>query len=66
MRVFDVRKTTGLQTFWSKWSTWVVYIQDVDTENNMVFASWSGNPPEWYSERIWCKWRLKRPAPERI
>lgn len=61
MTVYDCRLTKGLQRFNSKWSTYNVYVKEVDIENNKVLASWNGNPAEWYSERTWKKWRIKRP-----
>lgn len=61
MVVYDVRKSTGLSVFNSRWSTWSVRIIEIDEENEKVFASWNGNPPEWYHKYTWSKWRLKKP-----
>lgn len=62
MTVYDVRKTTGLAAFNGEWSTWSVHIIEVDAENSRVYASWNGNKPEWYHERTWSRWRLKKPS----
>ena len=61
MIVYDVRKTTRLQSFNSKWSTYTVKIIEIDEENNRVLASWNGNKQEWYYKHSWSKWKLKIP-----
>lgn len=61
MTVYSVKKSTGRSTFISKWQTWTVHIKEIDTVNNKVLASWSGNKPEWFNENSWSKWRIKRP-----
>ncbi len=62
MLVYDVREAKGLHRFNVRWQSWSVVINQIDEENERVFASWSGNSPEWYEKRIWSKWRLKRPV----
>ena len=61
MTVYDVRKTTGLNRFNSKWSTWDVCIKEIDIEKGLVLASWNSNPPQWYGMHTWSKWRINRP-----
>lgn len=61
MTVFEVKRTTGLDSFYGKWSIWPVYIKETDTVNRRVFASWNGNKANWHNEKRWSKWRLKRP-----
>lgn len=62
MTVYDVRKTTGLNRFNSKWEVYPVHIVEVDVEKNLVLASWNNNTPRWNNEKTWSKWRLKRPT----
>lgn len=62
IKVYDVKRATGLHFNMSKWSTWPVFIKEIDIENEMVFASWNGNPERWYNKHTWSKWRLKAPT----
>lgn len=61
MIVYDVKRSTGLHIFNSKWSVWPVKILEVNEQENKVYASWNYNKPEWYCERTWSKWRIKYP-----
>lgn len=38
MKVYRVKKSTGLSKFNSKWETWEIYIKEVDVENERVLA----------------------------
>lgn len=60
--VYDVRHTTGLNRFNSKWSTYPVYVKEIDEQEEMVFASWNGNKGQWFNKNTWSKWRLKTPT----
>lgn len=56
MIVYDVSKHRG-RFLW-----WPVIIVEIDEINKRVYARWNVlNKPEWYYERSWKKWRLKKP-----
>lgn len=59
MKLWDVRKKTSPGG--GKWSTWPVYVKEVDKEKRLVLASWNGNPASWMSERKITGYRAKRP-----
>lgn len=65
MVVYSVRRNTGMQAWYYKYSTWTVSIIEIDVEKRAVMASWNHNPPVWYYESSWKKWRLKAPARQR-
>jgi len=60
MKVYRIEKATGLQRYNSKWNTWAVYIEDIDFENERVFARINART-EWYGKHIWSKWRMEQP-----
>lgn len=59
MTLYDVRRNTGYGHH--KWSTWPVYIKDVDQEKRTVIASWNGNAPKVMRESQVTRLRAKRP-----
>jgi len=65
MTLWDVRKSSGLARFRSKWDIWSVYVKEVDPDKRQVLASWNSNPAEWMYERRVCKYRANRPKEER-
>jgi hypothetical protein len=61
MTVYEVRPSTGLQSFNGKWSTYTVMILEIYEEKEQVFASWNGNKAQLFNKRTWSKWRLNQP-----
>lgn len=63
MELWEVKRNTGgiLSGSSSKWITWPVFVELVDTEKRRVLASWNYNAPRWMNEREVCKFRAKRP-----
>ena len=41
----------------SRPASWPVYVKEVDLGRRLVFASWNGNPPQWFGERDAVRWR---------
>jgi len=61
MVLWDVKKSTGLDRFRSKYSCWPVYVKEVDSEERRVLISWNSNPVRWSPEHNVTKFRIKRP-----
>lgn len=61
MKVYRVKRATGLNTFNGKWQTWVIYIKEISEEKEEVLASGYGGE-RWYPKHEWSKWRLRRPS----
>lgn len=43
-----------------------VKIVEIDAEKRTVLASWNGNPPRVWTERMIAKWKVKEPKPKII
>lgn len=61
MKVYRVKKSTGLSKFNSKWEMWEIYIKEVDVENERVLAYGYGGEM-WHYKPEWSKWRINPPV----
>jgi hypothetical protein len=61
MTLYDVRKSTGFNSYRNKWDTWEVDVIEVYEDERQVLASWNGNKPEVMVEGRITKYRAKRP-----
>ena len=62
--VWRVGRVKMGNTTMSRDACWPVYVKQVDEEKRMVLASWNGNPPQWWGEQNWKKWRKTKPTPK--
>ena len=62
MTVYDVSRQKMGNTNMSTVVVWRVTIISVDTERKRVTASWNGNAPRVYGERVAKSWRVKEPV----
>jgi hypothetical protein len=62
--VYEVRRQQMGRVKISYGALYALKIIEVDIDNQKVFASWNGNPPQWYSERSFKKWRVNKPKPK--
>ena len=60
-KVYDCHKQRMGNTTMTRMGTWTVKIVSVDLEKRGVYASWNGNPVQWYPERAVKKWRVNPP-----
>lgn len=62
MKVYECRKNTMGNTTIKSYGTYVITIKEVDVENEIVVASWNGNPPRTFNKRSWSKWTKDEPV----
>lgn len=62
--LFSVTREQAGNTTMRRTAVRPINVREIDLDKRKVFASWNYNPPQWFFERSWRRWKVNKPKSE--